>query len=107
MGLFAMLLLLFSNFETYLTSFILFGIHEIVILMAVRTYIGKNANDKGTAYGFLYFSIAIFSALSAYAIGLIWQNYGADIALKCSCIGMLLAGLVLFKSITHKQKTQH
>lgn len=101
-GLCAILLLLASTFETYLASFLLFGMHEIIMLMAIRTYIGKQASDKGTAYGFLYFAIAIFSALSAYVIGLIWQVYGVDMALKVSAIGMLLAGFILFKSMTHK-----
>jgi len=102
-GLCSLLLLLTSTFEAYLASFLLFGIHEIIMLMTIRTFIGKKASDKGTAYGFLYFAIAIFSALSAYVIGLIWQVYGVDTALQVSAIGMLLAGFVLFKHRAHTQ----
>lgn len=98
LGLISLLLLLVANVETYVAAFLLFSLHEITMLMAIRTYIGKNAADKGTAYGFLYFIIAIVSAISAYVIGLIWQTYGVNIAIKACCVGSLFAGLLLFAS---------
>ena len=96
-GISASTLLLFPSFSAYLISFLLFGVHELIMLLAIRSYIGQYAEDKGSAYGFLYFSIALFSAASAYLIGLTWQHFGATHAIILSCAGMLMAGLVLFK----------
>ena len=75
----------------------MFGVHELIMLIAIRSYIGKYAEDKGSAYGFLYFAVALFSAASAYLIGLTWQHFGATYAIITSCVGMLTAGLVFFK----------
>ena len=97
LGISASALLLFPSFATYLISFLLFGIHELIMLIAIRTYIGQFAEDKGAAYGFLYFAIALFSAASAYVIGLTWQHFGATHAILLSCAGMLMAGIVLFR----------
>lgn len=96
-GISASTLLLFPSFTAYLISFLMFGIHELIMLIAIRSYIGQYAEDKGSAYGFLYFTIALFSAASAYVIGLTWQHFGATHAIVISCAGMLVAGLVFFK----------
>lgn len=97
LGISASALLLLPSFTAYLVSFLLFGIHELIMLIAIRTYIGQYAEDKGSAYGFLYFAIALFSAASAYMIGLTWQHFGSTHAILLSCAGMLTAGIVLFR----------
>ena len=96
-GISATTLLLFPSLTAYLISFLMFGVHELIMLIAIRSYIGKYAEDKGSAYGFLYFAVALFSAASAYLIGLTWQHFGATYAIITSCAGMLTAGLVFFK----------
>lgn len=97
LGISASALLLLPSFTAYLVSFLLFGIHELIMLIAIRTYIGQYAEDKGSAYGFLYFAIALFSAASAYVIGLTWQHFGSTHTILLSCTGMLTAGIVLFR----------
>lgn len=95
LGVMLMLLLCTSSLTDYVISFLLFGLQEVIMLIGIRSYIGKFAADKGAAFGFLYFVIAIFSALSAYVTGAIWQYQSAQTAIMVNTIGVVLSGLLL------------
>jgi MFS family permease len=75
-------------------SFIFLALFTVLSLNAIRSYISSNAISKGFVYGIFYGGVAIFSSLGALVIGYIWHNYGIDIVLEFSCIGMFIILLI-------------
>ena len=67
-------------------------------LNSIRSYISDNAKNKSTVYGVFYGGIAIFNSIGAVIIGLIWKNYGENIAIYFSITG-LIAVLMFYKRI--------
>ena len=68
-------------------SFIFLGLFTLFSLNANRTIIAQKASSKATMYGFYYAGVAIFSAIGAYVVGLIWHTFGMQTALLYGLFG--------------------
>jgi Na+/proline symporter len=55
-----------------------------------------NAQNRGTVYGIFYAGIALFGALGAMVAGLIWREFGEDIAISFSMAGLVVVFLIFF-----------
>lgn len=75
-------------------AFILFGLHDVLMLNSIRTFISKNAVDKGIAFGMFYLLLALSTALGSVLIGFTWQYYGRIFATLLSAASVLsIAGI--------------
>lgn len=84
-------------------AYVGFGLYTTASLNALRAQISDTATNKALTYGLFYTLLAFAVFLSSILIGLIWDNYGADVALFFS-----LTGTVLFLLLTiWKQKKRH
>ena len=81
-------------------SFGFLGLFTILSINAIRSYISINARSKGFVFGLFYGSVAIFSSIGALIIGYLWENYGFDIVLKFSIIGMISVLFILLLYLT-------
>jgi len=99
-GIFSMIGLYF-NF--IVLGFIFLGIFIIGSLNSIRSYISINAHNKGTVYGILYGGVALFGALGAIIIGLIWKIYGESGAVIFSLTGLILI-LIIFLTSFYSSK---
>ena len=70
-------------------SFVFFGLFTLFSLNANRTLIAQKASSKATMYGFYYAGVAIFSAIGAYLVGIIWHAFGMQSALEYGLFGSL------------------
>ncbi|MEM7334951.1 MAG: hypothetical protein AAF490_22940, partial [Chloroflexota bacterium] len=99
LGLLAMLLLIRPNLWTLALSFGLFGAHGVIVLNAIRAFIGKNAIDKGAAFGTFYLLYAVGTAVGLFLIGLIWERWGVETAVIYASVGLAVVMLIqLFKA---------
>jgi MFS family permease len=87
---FAILSTVSLYFDLIITGFIFLGIFLVGSLNALRAYISDNAHNKGTLYGILYGGVAVFGALGAMVIGLIWKNFDTQSAIVFSLTGMII-----------------
>jgi len=93
-GVVAILLL---YFDSIIGSFIALGLFSVSSLNAIRSYISDNAQNIGTIYGIFYAGIALFGALGAIAFGVVWRDFGEDIAICLSLSGLVLTlGLSIY-----------
>ena len=77
-------------FDSIIGSFIALGLFSVSSLNAIRSYISDNAQNRGTIYGIFYAGIALFGALGAMAFGVVWRDFGEDIAICLSLSGLML-----------------
>jgi len=96
-GILSMLTLKFSIW----VSILFLALFTILSLNSIRSYISCNAKSKGFVFGVFYGGVAIFSSLGALFIGYLWQNYGVDIVLKFSLIGMSI--ITIFQYLLRKR----
>ena len=92
---------LYLNFVVM--GFVFLGVFIVGSLNALRSYISDHAHNKGTVYGILYGGVALFGALGALVIGLIWEHYDAQSAVLFSLLGMG----VVFMTYILTQKVYH
>ena len=76
-------------------SFVFLGLFTVLSLNTMRIFISSKAVSKGFVYGIFYGGVAVFSALGALAIGLIWETYGVDTVMAFSGIGMGVMLIIL------------
>ena len=101
LGIVSMLLLFSQGFIFLAVAFLIFGAHEVVMINAVRTFISKNAEDKGSAFGSFYFIVAIAAAGGAYTLGLVWEYLGVFYAISLASIGILFASIIHISSCSN------
>ena len=82
--------LLASSLQYFLLAFVLFGVHDIILINAIRVHISKNSSNKGQAFGMFYFLYAISSALGLLLIGWLWETVGSEYAVLFSFIGTVV-----------------
>jgi intracellular septation protein A len=85
-------------------SFVLLGAFSVVSLNAMRVYISKNAISQGFVYGIFYGGVAIFSALGALIVGLIWSHFSFYTAVNFSIFGASGVALLFFLSTLFQQQ---
>ncbi|MEM6430187.1 MAG: MFS transporter [Deinococcota bacterium] len=86
-GVLALGLLFWGYVATLLISFVIYGVHVVMMLNGIRTLIGREAEDKGSSFGFFYLIYALSSALGAISIGVLWSRFGVSVALSFSATG--------------------
>jgi MFS family permease len=91
MGVVATVLLYFN---LIIGSFTALGLFSVSSLNAIRSYISDNAQNRGTVYGIFYAGIALFGALGSMVAGLIWREFGEDIAISFSMAGLVVVFLI-------------
>ena len=94
LGLLAMLLLLEGSMASLILAFVVFGVHDVVLLNAIRSFIGKEATDKGAAFGFFYFLYAVTAAIGFMLIGFVWEILGSQTAIGISIFGVMVVAAV-------------
>jgi MFS family permease len=97
--LFGIIALLAMEYGFVWFSFALFGAFTVVSLNAMRVYISKNAISLGFVYGVFYGGVALFSALGALIVGLIWSHISFYAAVNFSILGGSVVALLLLLSI--------
>jgi MFS family permease len=70
------------------------GLFTVASLNANRAFIAKSADNKGSVYGVFYAGVALFGALGAYIMGLIWEHFGMHFALQFSLGGTLVLSVL-------------
>jgi len=80
--------------DMVIVGFVFLAIFTVASLNAVRALISNEAINKGTIYGILYGGVALFSALGATIIGIIWKQFNQEIAILFSLGGLSLIGLL-------------
>ncbi|MEN4052300.1 MFS transporter [Sulfurimonas sp. NWX79] len=98
--------LLSMEYELVWLSFAFFGAFTVVSLNAMRVYISKNAISQGFVYGVFYGGIAIFSAVGALLIGLIWSRYSFYVAINFSLSGAVFITILLLGTILFTKKNK-
>ncbi len=91
-GIFALL----SIYVTWWLSFIFLGLFTVFSLNAIRSYIGKEAHNKASLYGFFYASYAIMSAFGSLTVGELWHRFGFHTALFYATLGTIAITTLYF-----------
>ncbi|RMA97174.1 MFS transporter [Hydrogenothermus marinus] len=68
-------------------AFAFLGLFTVSSLNANRAFIAKNAKNQGSVYGIFYSGVAVFGAIGAYIVGLIWNKFGMELSIIFSLIG--------------------
>ncbi|CCO48988.1 putative Permease of the major facilitator superfamily [Vibrio nigripulchritudo SOn1] len=87
LGLAAMTILYLSPQYLFILAFAVSGIHDLIVVNAIRTHISKFASNKGAAFGMFYLLYAIFSAVGLALVGWLWESYGSQFAILACLIG--------------------
>jgi len=78
------------------------GLFTVASLNANRALISQQADNRGSVYGIFYAGVALFGAVGAYIIGMLWEYFGMQSALLFSLTGtsllMILFVLSMLKS---------
>lgn len=96
-GIISLLLLLMDNISSYAIAFILLGLYDVITLNTLRSYIGKNAHDKGATFGLLYFVVAISASAGVYLLSLIWQYTSLNMSICVASLGVLSTGFIIYR----------
>lgn len=75
-------------------AYVFLGLFSVISLNVNRSYVAKNADNKGIVFGIFYACVALFGAVGAYIFGVIWQKFGMDIALFLSFVSTLFIALL-------------
>jgi len=86
-------LMLQTPFFTWI-AYIFLGLFTVASLNANRAFIAQSADNKGSVYGVFYAGVALFGALGAYIVGLIWEHLNMQMALSYSLAGSLILTLL-------------
>jgi MFS family permease len=74
-------------------AFGVFGLHQVLYLNAIRSFIANRPKQKATLYGYFYAGYALFGSLGALLLTYVWHTYGFEWALRISLFGMI--GVIL------------
>lgn len=77
-------------------AYVFLGLFTVISLNANRSYIAKTADNRGVIFGVFYACVALFGAIGAYAFGVIWQEFGMEMALFISLLCTLFTTLFFF-----------
>ncbi len=88
-GVFAEALLLFKTPWATWLSYAFLGLFTVFSLNANRAYIAKDSKNVASVYGVFYAGVAVFGALGAFVIGLLWDKAGMENAVAFSLAGIL------------------
>ncbi len=61
---------------------------------AIRSFTGKEATDKGAAFGFFYLLYAVTTAIGFTLIGFVWEMLGGQTAIWVSMLGVMVVATV-------------
>jgi MFS family permease len=87
-GLIAQILLLYGTRLSIWIAFAFLGIFTVTTLNANRALIAQSASNKGSVYGIFYAGVALFGAIGAMILGLLWEHFGSQSALLFSLMGV-------------------
>jgi len=97
-GLTAQILLLYATVLSIWIAFAFLGIFTVTTLNANRALIAQSASNKGSVYGIFYAGVALFGAIGAMVLGLLWEHLGSQSALLFSLTGVsFVLAVYLFK----------
>ena len=97
-GLTAQILLLYGTVLSIWIAFAFLGIFTVTTLNANRALIAQSASNKGSVYGIFYAGVALFGAIGAMILGLLWEHFGSQNALLFSLTGVsFILAIYLFK----------
>jgi len=75
-------------------ALIAFALHQILYLNGFKTFIGKNAENKGTIFGLFYLLYGLLGAGGSFVIGHLLNDLGSSAVLLYSCTGLLILSIL-------------